>query len=147
MIHIGNKDHGQKIMTAASGAVFTPENMQVISRSLNGEFKGGVVYENWTGEGGSITIHIGSVDSRWINRDLLWMMFDYPFNQMKVTRAFAQISSANEDCLKFSKSVGWTILHRIEGVFPDGDMILMRLLREECRFLGLKPKNIRSNKG
>lgn len=147
MIHTGNATHGQRVMEAASGGVFTPENMQVVSRSLNGEFKGGVVYENWTGEGGSVIIHIGSVDKHWINRDLLWVIFDYPFNQMKVTRAFAQIASRNEDCLRFARSTGWTELHRIEGVFPDDDMVLMRILREECRFLGLKPKTIRSNKG
>lgn len=130
-----------------AGSKFTPVTMQVISRTVNGELRGGVVYENWTGEGGSVLVHIASTDKRWINRDMLWVMFDYPFNQLKVTQAFAQVAAKNEDCLKFSKSVGWSEVIRLDAVFPDDDMILLRLRREECRFLDLKPRNIRSNKG
>lgn len=146
MIHFDNEDHGHQVM-GAIGSSFTPVTMKVISRSENGIFRGGVVYENWTGKGGSVVIHIGSTDKHWINRDMLWVMFDYPFNQLEVNQAFAQVASKNEECLRFSKSVGWKEVIRLDAVFPDDDMILLRLRREECRFLNLKPRQLRSNKG
>lgn len=146
MIHFGNHEHGEMVM-ASIGSKFAPVNMQVISRSENGVFRGGVVYENWTGEGGSILVHVAAMDKHWINRDMLWVMFDYPFNQLKVNQAFCQVAGKNEECLRFCRSVGWSEVIRLEAVFPDDDMILMRLWRKDCRFLNLKPRTLRSNKG
>lgn len=146
MIHFSNADHGDQIMRMA-GARFSSVNMEVISRTENGVLRGGVVYENYTGEGGSLLVHIGGKDKKWINRDMLWVMFDYPFNQLKVNRAFAQVAGKNKEAYDFCMSIGWKELHRLEAVFPDDDMILLQLRREDCRFLKLKPRTLRSNKG
>ena len=146
MIHFSNKDHGEQIMRIAGG-LFTPVTMEVISRSENGVLRGGVIYEKYTGKGGSVIVHVGSKDPKWIDRDMLWVMFHYPFVQLDVTQAFAQIAAKNTHALEFSRSVGWTEIIRLEAVYPDDDMVLLRLRREECRFLGLKPRNLRYNKG
>lgn len=145
MIHTGNYRHGDQIMRAA-GSRFTPVTMQVISRSENGKLFGGVIYENYTGDGGSVLVHIAGFTKNWINRDLLWIMFDYPFKQLNCTQAFAQVEAKNERCLKFCRSVGWKEVIRLEGVFPDDDMILLRMRRDDCRFLDLKPRSLVSKK-
>lgn len=146
MIHSGNEDHGAQVM-AAVGSRFTPVTMQVISRSEGGVFKGGIVYENYTGKGGSILVHISSTSKHWINRDLLWMMFDYPFKQLDCKQAFAQVASKNTQCLDFCYAIGWSEVITLEGVFPDDDMVLLRMRREDCRFLNLKSRAERSKKG
>lgn len=146
MIHSGNEEHGQMVMQAMD-SMFSPVTMQVISRSEGGKFMGGIVYENYTGKGGSILVHISSTSKHWINRDMLFVMFDYPFKQLDCTQAFAQVKASNADCLAFCQSIGWKEVITLEGVFPDDDMVLLRLRRDDCRFLNLKPRTIRPNKG
>lgn len=146
MIYVNNHAHGRVIMEAA-GAKYTPETMTVISRGEGGELYGGVIYENWSGEGGSVVVHIAGFNPHWINRDILFMMFDYPFNQLRCNQAFAQVRAKNVTCLKFCQSVGWEEVITLDAVYPDDDMVLLRMRRENCRFLGLKPRNVRSRKG
>lgn len=143
MIHVGNEDHGQQIMKSAGGGNFTKSNMEVISRSENGVLYGGVIYENYTGKGGSILTHIAGFNPRWINRDMLFIMFDYPFRQLDCTQAFGQVAAKNEEVRRFNKSIGWEEHFVLEGVFPDDDMILLRMKRDTCRFLNVKPRTIR----
>lgn len=146
MIHVGETDHGEQIMRAA-GSRFTPVTMQVISRTEKGKLYGGVIYENYTGDGGSVVVHIAGFVRNWINRDLLWIMFDYPFRQLNCVQAFAQVAANNTECLQFCRSIGWKQVIRLEAVYPDGDMVLLRMWRDDCRFLNIKPRAISSNKG
>lgn len=142
MIHTDNHDHGHQIMRAID-SVFTPVTMEVISRSEGGVLLGGVVYENWTGAGGSCLAHIAGFAPNWINRDFLFVMFDYPFVQLDCNQVFGQVHSKNQHSIDFNKKLGWEEVITLEGVFPDGDMILMRYRRENCRFLGIKPRSIK----
>ena len=50
---------------------------------------GGVIFSNYTGE--SIAMHSAAWDQHWINRDMLFVIFDYPFNQLGVKRMFGQV--------------------------------------------------------
>lgn len=129
---------------------FSPVTMEVISRVENGELLGGVIYENYTGPGGSIEAHIASLAPRWLNRDFLFIMFDYPFRQLDCKQAFVRVAANNEKSLHWCHSLGFKEYVRIEDVFPDGDMILLRMKREECRFLDIKPRTVfsrRTNNG
>lgn len=143
MIHVGNSDHGEQIMKSAGGGSFAKANMEVISRSKDGILLGGVIYENYTGKGGSILAHVAGFHPRWINRDMLFIIFDYPFRQLDCKQAFGQVAAKNEEARLFNKSLGFEELLTLEGVFPDDDMILLRLKREDCRFLNVKPRTIR----
>lgn len=149
MIHIDNAAHGQSIMEATGGD-YSRVTMEVISRTEQGpngsELYGGVVYENYTGKGGSVLVHIAGFVPNWINRDMLFIMFDYPFRQLECKQAFCQVRSKNAHTLEFCKSFGWEEVITLEGVFPDDDMILMRMRKETCRFLNVKPRNINSRR-
>ena len=146
MIHTGNEDHGWQIMRAIDSQ-FSAVTMKVISRSENGELMGGVVYENWTGPNGSCLVHIAGFNKRWIDRDMLYIMFDFPFRQLDCYQAFCQVAGKNTETLAFNKKIGWQEIIRLEHVFPDDDMILMRLKGDDCRYLNVKPKHISSTKG
>lgn len=145
MIHVGNASHGQSIMEATGGD-FASVTMEVISRTENGELYGGVIYENYTGKGGSVLVHIGGFKPHWINRDMLFIMFDYPFRQLDCKQAFCQVRAKNTHTLEFCKSFGWEEVIVLEGVFPDDDMVLMRMRRDTCRFLNVKPRNVKSRR-
>lgn len=146
MIHINNLNHGHELM-ALAGAKFTPETMQVISREEGGKLYGGIIYENYSGPGGSVMIHIASMTPHWINRDLLYVMFDYPFNQLECNQALAHVKASNTACLRFAKSVGWEKVITLDAVYPDDDVVLLRMRRKDCRFLGVNPRVVQSNKG
>jgi RimJ/RimL family protein N-acetyltransferase len=145
MIHVNNYDHGQMIMKAINSD-FTEVTMQVISRSENGVLYGGVVYENYTGPKGSCLVHIAGFNKRWINRDMLYIMFDFPFRQLDCRQAFCQVAGKNTETLAFNKSFGWEEVITLEDVFPDDDMILMRMRRDNCRYLDVKPRTVQSRR-
>lgn len=141
MIHVGNIEHGMQIMKTFD-SVFSEVTMQVISREENGVLYGGVVFENYTGKDGSVEIHVGALVPNWVNRDMLWITFDYPFKQLKVRNLFGRLPSKNTHALEFNLSLGFEKIATIEGVFPDDDLIVLRMPRDKCRFLKIKPKHV-----
>lgn len=132
MITAGNLDHARAIAKEA-GCFFNPECDHVISRSENGKLLGGVIFQGYTGA--SIGIHVGSFDPRWLNKDMLWIAFHYPFDQLGVQKLFGQIPSDNRKALDFNNKLGFKEEARIAGVFPDADLVVMSMRREECRWL------------
>lgn len=131
----------------AMGSSFSTVTMKVISRAEDGVLYGGAVYENYTGEGGSIVMHIAGFRDVWINRDLLWIVYHYPLVQLGCKQIFAQVATKNKECISICRGAGWEEVIKLEGVFPDDDMILFRMRRENCRFLKIKPRALKSNKG
>lgn len=101
---------------------------------------GGVVFSDFTCE--SIAIHSASWTPRWISRDMIFVTFDYPFNQLGVKRIFGPVPESNLHAQEFNMKVGFNIVNRIEGVFPDGALIVMCLEKADCRLLNVKPRTI-----
>lgn len=105
---------------------------------------GGALYCNRTTE--SVTAHIGAWEENWLTRDLLWMMFDFPFNQLGVKRIFGQVNETNTHALTFDRKLGFREVARIDGVYDHGAAcIVLRMDREDCRFLNLKPRRYGRN--
>jgi len=138
MITTGNLAHAKQIATEA-GCFFNPECDHVISREENGKLLGGVIFSGFTGA--SIGIHVAGFDPHWINKDMLWITFHYPFEQLAVDKLFGQIHSRNHKAIAFDTKLGFKEEARIAGVFPDGDLIVMAMRREDCRWLNLRGKN------
>lgn len=137
MIELGNPDHIEKIERAC-GHVFNYRADVCISRSHRGKLLGGVIYEGFTRA--SIQAHVAGFAPFWLDRTFLWMMFDYPFNQLKVGRVFCQIKETNFVALEFNAKLGFKEVTRIDGVFPEGACVLTELTRDDCRWLNLKPR-------
>ena len=114
------------------------------ARVVDGDLYGGVVYNGYTEA--SMMIHSAAFHDRWINRDLLWITFDYPFNQLGVHRLFGQVPADNLAALKFNRNLGFRTVAIIEGVYKDDVAChVMRMDREDCRFLKIRPRHIRRN--
>jgi hypothetical protein len=115
------------------------EGMDVaIARFRDDELMGGVVFTDYY-KNHSITVFAHSWHRYWLNRDLLHVIFDYPFNQLGVKHLFAQ---AREDKTSFEMNIGFKIVARLENFYPDVAKVWMRMDRDDCRFLNVKPRRI-----
>lgn len=130
-----NRDEHIRAVEKAAPTFFCPASDQCISRGDDfGRFMGGVVLTDYTGAGGSICMHVAGAHPRWLSRDLLWVVFDYAFTQLKCRKVFAQIRSTNNKSLQFAEHLGFKIITVIPGAFPDADMVVKQLEEVSCRW-------------
>jgi L-amino acid N-acyltransferase YncA len=122
-------------IAAEAECIFNPAVDVVISRSETNGLRGGVVYQGYTGS--STEAHIAGWGPGWLSKDLLWIIFDYPFNQLSCTKVFLQIPTRNTKSLAFAAKLGFKEIARIDEVFPDCDMSIMSLSRKDCRWLDI----------
>jgi RimJ/RimL family protein N-acetyltransferase len=109
----------------------------VITRRLDEDVAGGVIYSDFTRE--SVVVHVAGFKDGWLSRLFLFMAFDYPFNQMKVNRIFSQIAETNEISLGFNARLGFRPVTYIPGVYRNNKaMIVTKLEKADCRWLDLK---------
>lgn len=132
VVEFNNIAHGHEIATTA-GTSYNPISDIVIARVRNGKLLGGCVFQNYTGY--SIGMHTAGFVQRWINRDLLWICFHYPFVQLECEYIFGLVPAFNLKAVEFNRNIGFTEVARIDHVFHEGSMIVMRMHRDECRHL------------
>lgn len=98
----------------------------------------GVVYNLYNGP--SICMHVAAEPGkRWLNKDFLYRAFAYPFLQLNCSRVTGLVRVDNIEARRFDEHLGFIQ----EGVIRRGasnglDMILYGMLKEECRWLGVK---------
>lgn len=140
MIQMNNEAHGYAIAESA-GVIFNPAADVMISHlDKNGELTGGVIYNGYTKA--SINMHVAAFNPRWGSRDMLWVCFDYPFNQLGCRKVFGQVPSKNDHALEFNLKLGFKIEALIPDVFPEDDLIVVSMPREDCRWLNIKPRTL-----
>ena len=134
---------GEEIAEMA-GTTFVPHRNISICRHKNGRRMGGVIYTNYTKE--SIVAHWAAWDPYWINRDMIFVCFDYPFNQLGVKRIFGYVPESNAHAYNINRKMGFKPVVAIEGVFEHNiACIVMRMERDDCRLLKVRPRNIKSH--
>lgn len=108
-----------------------------IGWAKNGELVAGVAYANWNGV--NVECHIASDGSRkWLTREYLWTIFDYPFNQLGVNRITVCVGEGNRDSTRFVEHLGFILEARLKGAHPTGDLLIFRLLRQDCRWIRMR---------
>lgn len=140
MIRIDHTPDGHEIAHLAS-TVFNPKCDHVIARVENDELYGGVMFTGFTGA--SISIHMAGFRDNWANRDILWVAFHYPFEQLGVNKIFGQVGVHNPKALEIDLKLGFKEEARIKDVYPEGDMVLLAMYKADCRWLKLKPKTLK----
>lgn len=132
MIDVGSELHARRIAREVS-TFFNPECDRSIVRTENGELLGGVIYQGYTGA--SIRMHVAGFNPRWIDRDMLWMAFYYPFEQLGVSKVLGFVHSTNLKALDFNRKLGFKEEARVTGVFRDADLVIVSMRREDCPWL------------
>lgn len=143
MIELGNQAHGYAIAEAA-GCLLNPAYDVVISRSSGEKLLGGVIFYDYTGR--SIAVHVAGFAPIWMNRDILWVTFDYAFRQLKCSSVLSAIRSSNSKALAFNLRLGFKEVAIIPEVYPDGDMVITRLRGEDCKWLNIRPRTLQAGR-
>jgi RimJ/RimL family protein N-acetyltransferase len=100
----------------------------------SGELIGGVVYDHFTGY--DIAMHVAAVrGSMWMRPHIISQIFGFPFNQLKCRRVTGYVSARNSHTIKFDLGLGFQVEGRLRDATPEGDMIILGMTRNECRWL------------
>lgn len=143
-IEFNNIAHGYAIADAIP-RVLNPHADKIISRTSDedGRLLGGVIYEGMTSN--CVFMHQAGFEKKWMTPDLLWVFFDYPFNQLGLGKVCGTIPSSKPELLEFNLRLGFSVECVVKDAYKDGDLIVMSMRKAECRWLRIKPKSIRSN--
>ena len=114
-----------------------PEETVCIGQEIDGNLVAVVGYCSFMPN--ACQMHIAAVgEVNWMSRDLLWAAFDYPFNVLGVKVILGQICGSNEDALKLNRHLGFKVVAEIPDAHMDGDLVIMAMKKEECRFLNIR---------
>lgn len=91
--------------------------------------------------GASIMLHIATDGTRrWMNREYLWFVFYYPYEQLGINKIIAPIESTNPNCAAFTEHIGFTLEATLKGCSLNGDMLLYTMRKDQCRWLNLRDR-------
>jgi RimJ/RimL family protein N-acetyltransferase len=130
-----NQEHLRGWITGVLGTQFSPY-ATFIGQEIDGAVKAVVAFDNILDK--SCEMHTAAIVPNWINRDLLWACFDYPFNILKVKVILASVASTNTEALKLDRHLGFVDKAYIEDAHIDGDLVILAMRREDCRWLDIK---------
>lgn len=130
-----NQEHLKAWITGVLGMQFNPY-ATFIGQEIDGEVKAVVAFDNILDK--SCMMHTAAIVPNWISKDLLWACFDYPFNILKVKVILASVASTNEEALKLDRHLGFIDKAYIEDAHIDGDLVILAMRRENCRWLDIK---------
>jgi len=130
-----NQAHLKGWISGVLGMQFSPY-ATFIGQEIDGEVKAVVAFDNILDK--SCMMHTAAIVPNWISKDLLWAAFDYPFNILKVKVILASVASTNEEALKLDRHLGFKDKAYIEDAHIDGDLVILAMRREDCRWLDIK---------
>lgn len=142
MILFNQNEHGMAIALAAR-TTFVPGHDQCLGRvDDEHELLGGVIFTAYTGA--SVHLHMAGFRDNWATRDLIWCTFHYPFCQLNCRKVLAQVPESNTKALEIDLKLGFKIVTKIDDVYPDGGVYVLSMGRDECRWLSVKPRHLKS---
>jgi len=90
-----------------------------------------VVYDHFNGR--SICMHVAI--EKPVTRGYTRACFAYPFLQLGVEKVIGMVDSTNEDALRFDTKLGFTEEARIKDAGKYGDLVLLTMTRQQCRWI------------
>ena len=110
------------------------DNFSALGLVKDNELIAGVIYNHFTST--NIMAHIaGKPGRRWLTREFLFAMFDYPFNQLGVRRITGLVPKKNKDARRFDEHLGFEYEGNMRNALADDDMIIYGMLKEKCKWL------------
>lgn len=93
-----------------------------------------VIFEEYF-PNGSVRIHVAVDDPKSVTRRAISEVFEYPFYQLGVKKVIGIVDSANAAALAFDMKIGFQIEAVIEHAYDMGDMYILSMTQEQCRWL------------
>lgn len=113
----------------------TWDNAVAIGLEKDGNLIAGVTYDNYNKA--NIQAHIAG-EGNWANRQFLATIFDYPFNQLNVKRVTLSICTTKKKAIDLAMQMGFIIEAELSQATPDGNLLIFRMFKNECKYLGSK---------
>ena len=120
---------------ASSVIGFTPRSdARAMGWMEHDELRAVVVWDNFSEC--DCNIHIASDGKpHWFKRQFMIASFMHPFVQWNLRRVTGLVPAKNEKALKFDKNLGFVEEGYLKNALPDGDLVVLGMLRENCRFI------------
>lgn len=116
-----------------TGGKYVPGDSVTMGLAEHGRLIGGVLFDHYNGR--SIAMHVAGEGRKWLNREFIRACFSYVFEQLGVHKVIGMVPSTNTDALRFDYKLGFIKEATIEDAVPDGDLILLTMTRDQCRWL------------
>ena len=127
-----NQSYLRKWLSEVGKDKYSDETM-CIGQEKDGQLIAVVGYNNFTEK--LCQIHVASTDVYWLNKDLLFAIFDYPFNKVGVKVILAPICKDNHKSLNLCRKLGFEKVAEIPYAHKDGDLVIMSMKRNQCKWL------------
>lgn len=105
----------------------------------DGVLMAGVVYTDYNGR--NITAAIHGIGKKWMTKEFLHAMFDYPFIQAGAERITATIETFNKSSHNLATRLGFTHEATLQRAGRYGDLHVYRMFREDCKWLNKECRN------
>lgn len=116
------------------GTEWLPGRGHCMGMEEEGEITAGVLFDSYNGA--SVCMHVAAnPGKRWMNREMLWYAFAYPFLQLRVKKILGIVASADHHTRKFDEHLGFVLEATLKDAHPQGDLLLYTMTREQCRWL------------
>lgn len=121
---------------AARGVEISPsDDLRLIAHAdANEQVDAVVAFNGFTHRIASI--HVVGDGGKWIDRQMLRVVFDYAFNHCKLVALYGQVASNNERAMRLDLHLGFREVTRLRDAVADGvDLVILEMRRDECRWL------------
>ena len=105
------------------------EPFTAIGWEKDGIMKGGVIYNCFEGKSIDLTF-AGS-----LQKNFLYTVFDYPFNQLDLSRVAAKTREDNYAVISSAPKLGFKQEGILRNFYGNKSAIVYGMLRNECRYL------------
>jgi RimJ/RimL family protein N-acetyltransferase len=106
---------------------------QAIGLEKNGELVAGVVIEAYV-ENARCSIHCAGDGKRWLNREFLFVVFDYVFRQLNCQVVINTVDSDNEDSARFTAHLGFKQACTIPNGSGNSDLLIFTMDKDSCKW-------------
>lgn len=84
------------------------DNSKAVTMAVHcGDLVAVVAYHDWNPDAGTIAMSAYSSSKKWLNRDVLFKMHEYPFMQVGCQAVVLQVSPHNKPMLRIAKTYGY----------------------------------------
>ena len=142
-----NDVHAINIISKASQMQFVPHLHHCIAEyNSKDQLVGGCLFTDWNIA--SVNIHTALFGNKLLlGRQLLWLTFQYPFNQLRCKKLIALVPEWNVAARNLDLKLGFKIEYKMDDVYGNPDpmpngIYIMTMMRDQCKWLKMKPPTI-----
>lgn len=107
------------------------DNDRTVSMGVYGDkLNAVVVYHDYNPEAGTISMSSASQSKKWLDRDVLYHMHSYPFDQIGCQAVLLQVSENNDVMLRIAKAYGYE-MYKVPRLRGRDEAEMICVLAEE----------------